>query len=159
MIEIKQITTVEELWKSGGAPTGNVLVDALVEFLKISKSNDLDYMAAGYGVRIRLLQEAIPVFVGVTPHEMIRRWRVFQAMDLLINTTMSEAEIAERCGFKDQRNLQILIRKYHQTTAAALRTGMPRRNSNYPYNESRDKLREIYRNAKKIRQELKKPAE
>ena len=34
MIFIKQITTVEELWKTGGAPTGQIAVDAVVDYVK-----------------------------------------------------------------------------------------------------------------------------
>ncbi len=34
MIFIKQITTVEELWNTAGAPTGQIAVDAVVDYVK-----------------------------------------------------------------------------------------------------------------------------
>ena len=39
MIFIKQITTVEELWNTAGAPTGQTAVDAIVDYVKRVKSH------------------------------------------------------------------------------------------------------------------------
>ena len=41
MIFIKQITTVEELWNTAGAPTGQIAVDAVVDYVKQSLSAEL----------------------------------------------------------------------------------------------------------------------
>lgn len=158
MIELKQIATVEELWQRKEQPTGNVIVDAMVEFLRTTRSHQVEDAAILYGVPKRMLQDAVQVFVGVSPHEMISRWRTLDAMEALLTTQLSEEKVAEQCGFRSGRNLCVVVRKYYATTTMAVRNGTPRRNSNFRYNTDSAEYREIVQNAEWVRQLLQKPA-
>lgn len=157
MIQIKQLATVEELWLNRRKKTGNIIVDAMVEFLRATRSHQVEDLSIMYEVPKRLFQEAIPVFVGVSPSEMIGRWRALDAAKALLDTQLSEEKIAAHCGFQSVRNLRVVLKKYYGTTAMAVRKGAPVRNSVYAYNNDRSERQEIVENAAKLRAMLLTP--
>lgn len=156
MIKITQITTIDELWKNGGAPTGNLFVDGFVEFLKNYPSHKPSDAAALMEINERLLREAILVFLGIKPIEAIIRWRVMQAIEMMNNPELTISEIAHRCGFGSERSLERYMKEYYGTTIGTYRTGIVVRNGSYPFNQSVAGRREVMENAKRLREEQSK---
>lgn len=152
MSKIEQITTLEELYKSGGAKTGNVFVDGMVEFLQSTKSLQVSEAAEFLGISPRLLTDTIKLFVGVMPKEMIPRWRVMQALDLMdANPEMKREEVAQACGFS-LRGLEVNMQKHYGTTIDAYHLGKTRRNDTYFTDSSaRVGVRRILENAQKLK--------
>lgn len=152
MSKIEQITTLEELYKSGGAKTGNVFVDGMVEFLQSTKSLQVSEAAEFLGISPRLLTDTIKLFVGVMPKEMIPRWRVMQALDLMdANPEMNREEVAQACGFS-LRGLEVNMQKHYGTTIDAYHLGKTRRNDTYFTDSSaRVGVRRILENAQKLK--------
>lgn len=152
MSKIKQITTIEELYKSGGAKTGNVFVDGMVEFLQTSKSLSARKAAEFLGISPRLLTDTIKLFVGVLPKEMIPRWRMMQALDLMdAHTEMKREEVAKACGFS-LRSLEVNMQKYYGTTIDAYHLGKTRRNDTYFGDDTATVgVRKVLENAQKLK--------
>ena len=158
MIFIKQITTVEELWNTAGAPTGQTAVDAIVDYVKRVKSHSAQEVALCLNVDQRYLNETMKLFVGVTLKEFIMQWRMLQAIDLLDDESLSVEEVAHRCGFQREKNLIAAIHTRYGTTPYAYRNGKVFRNSNYRFNREAHQRKRIIENAEKLRSRNEKPA-
>ncbi|MBR5715098.1 MAG: helix-turn-helix transcriptional regulator [Bacteroidales bacterium] len=158
MIFIKQITTVEELWKTGGAPTGQIAVDAVVDYVKRVKTHSAQDVAFYLNVDQRFLNEAMKLFVGVSLKEFIMQWRMRQALDLLDDESLSFKEVALRCGFRREKNLIAAIHTRFGTTPYAYRNGTVLRNGNYQFNQEKHQRKIIIENAEKLRSRNEKPA-
>lgn len=117
MIEIKQIATVEELYLKQGTPTGEVIVDAVVEMLKDGpRTNAAQDFAQRLGFELRVLSAVIEKLVGVRLKEMIMQWRMLQALDLLDNHELSYDQVAQQCGFSTSKELgKEFTRRQHTT--------------------------------------------
>ena len=89
MIFIKQITTVEELWNTAGAPTGQIAVDAVVDYVKRVNTHSAQQVAFYLNADQRFLNETMKLFVGVSLKEFIMQWRMRQALDLLDDENLS----------------------------------------------------------------------
>lgn len=122
MITIKQITTVEQLYKSQGAATGNVIVDAIMEYVKCTSSHSGEEAAVCLGVNQRWLSHSIKIFVGVTLSQFILEWRVRQALDLLDNESLSYDEVASRTGFSSYQHFSEAMCKLFGVTPYQYRT-------------------------------------
>ena len=151
MILIKQITTVEELYKTKGAPTGQTAVDAIVDYVKRVKSHSAQEVALCLNVDQRYLNETMKLFVGVTLKEFILQWRMLQAIDLLDDESLSVEEVARRCGFKLEKNLIAAFRARYGTTPYAYRNSSVFRNNNYRFNREAHQRKRIIENAEKLR--------
>lgn len=146
MEKIQQITTLEELIQSEGVPTGNVIVDAFVEWVKANRSNQVTDAAEALGIPQRLLSDTIKFFVGTTAQNFILRWRMKQLLTLLDDPDITNEDAARRCHFTSVTYVEILMKKYYQTTLRAYRTGQARRD----YYLTAEERRTRNDNAKKL---------
>ena len=157
--EIKQITTVEELYKNGGAPTGQIVVDAVVDYVKKVRSHSVENVAIILKMDQRFLNETMKVFVGVTLQEFILQWRILQAIDLLDDESLSYEQVAHRCGFRRVKNLIATFRARLGTTPYAYRNGSVLRNGNYRFNQEPHLRKDIIKNAEKLKSDREKSAQ
>ena len=158
MIFIKQITTVEELWNTAGAPTGQIAVDAVVDYVKRVKSHSAQEVALYLNVDQRYLNETMKLFVGVTLKEFIMQWRMRQALDLLDDESLTVGQVARRCGFRRVKNLIAALHERYGTTPYAYRNGTVLRNGNYRFNQETHQRKQIIENAEKLHSRNEKPA-
>ena len=157
MIFIKQITTVEELWNTAGAPTGQIAVDAVVDYVKRVNSHSAQQVAFYLNADQRFLNETMKLFVGVSLKEFIMQWRMRQAIDLLDDENLSVEEVAHRCGFRREKNLIAAIHARFGTTPYAYRNGSVLRNGNYRFNQETHQRKSIIENAEKLHSRNDKP--
>ena len=151
MIPIKQITTVEELYKSKGAPTGESIVDAVVDYVKRVKGHSAEDVAIYLDVNRRKLSGAFELLVGVPLSDFILEWRLMQAVDLLDDETLSVAEVARRTGFKSVNYLTGVFTRRLGTTPLAYRNGEVTRNGNYPFNRDAYARKKVLENAARLK--------
>lgn len=151
MIEIGQITTVDELYRMKGARTGNIFVDGVAEFLQNVPSHEASDCAKYLRVDQRTLTSVISIFLGASLKEVIMQWRLRQAIDLLDDLSIPYPTIASRCGYKSVKQLEALIKKHYGTTMETYRSGKLRRNSNYDINQSAESRRSVIRAAKELK--------
>lgn len=150
MIEIKQIATLEQLYARRKELTGNVLVDAVVEYLTLMRGHEPNTLADMLGVDRRMLSKAMETFVGVTLKEMILQWRVHQAVDLLDDEALTIEEVAHRTGYGTVKSLSAAMMKYFGTTPTIYRTGSINGNGSYEMNINRQLLQKAQENAQKL---------
>ena len=151
MKEIKCITSVEELYKSNGAPTGEIIVDAVVDYVKRVKSHSVEDAATFLGQKRMWLSGAMQMLVGVSLQEFIIQWRVLQALDLLDDPELSVAEVAKACGFRNEKNLVDTLRRRVGITPYAYRNGSLPRNSNYSFNRDSHARKKLIENVEKLK--------
>lgn len=60
---------------------------------------------------------------GTTPHQYLLQIRLEQSVKLIIDTSLTIAEISHRAGFSSQAALTNALRKHRGTTPSALRSG------------------------------------
>lgn len=68
------------------------------------------------------ISKYFPRYCGMTLSEYMRKIKVKRAVDLLINTSWSAAEIAFTCGFSDQSHMTRLLKKHIGYTPGAIRS-------------------------------------
>jgi AraC-like DNA-binding protein len=151
MIEIKRITSVDELYKNGGAPTGQIPVDAVVDYVKRVKSHSAEDVATYLGQKRVWLSGVLQMLVGVPLQEFIIQWRVLQALDLLDDPELSVAEVAKACGFRNEKNLVDTLRRRVGITPNAYRTGSVPHNGNYSFNKDPHARRKLFENVEKLK--------
>ena len=134
--QIKTVSTVEELYKSNGASTGEIIVDAVVDNVKRSTTHSSADIALLLKVKLVWLSGAMQLLVGLPLQEFIFRWRLMQAIDLLDNPELSVAEVAKRTGFRSENYLISVFRCRLGITPYAYRNGTVLRNGRYPFNQS-----------------------
>lgn len=147
MIKLQPITTIDHLIETQGAPTGNAIIDALVEWVNTNQSNVVTDAAHAIGIPQRLLCDTVKFFVGTTAQELIQRLRMEQALTMLSNPDITNDEVVTACHFNSQHYLEQLIKKYYQTTLRAYRTGAARRD----FNLTEKQRNEVNKNAQKLR--------
>ena len=151
MIEIKQIATVEELYQAKGARTGNIFVDGVVEFLQRVPSCEAGMCAKYLKVDQRTLTSVISIFLGESLKEVILKWRLMQAIDMLDDPSIPFPTIAQHCGYRSVKQLEAAMKKYYGTTMETYRSGKLRRNSNYDINKSAESRRKVLNAAQELR--------
>ncbi len=156
---IQPITTVEELYKSHGAPTGEIIVDAVVEYVKNMRDRSVTNVAEYFGQDSVILSGAIKMLVGVTLQEFIIQWRVLQALDLLDDPSLSVAEIARRTGFKCEKNFVQTLRRRVGVTPYAYRNDKVPRNGTYSFNRDPKERKKFAENLKQLKASRQKPVE
>lgn len=152
MIEIKQITNIDELYKHQDVLTGNILVDAVVEQLRTTNVHEGQILAERLNVDHRMLSKAMEKFVGLSLRELIVQWRVRQTVDLLDNPELSLEDIAQRTGYQALRSLSSAMMKYFGTTPVIYREGTININGGYKMNINRSLLRDAQANAQLLHQ-------
>ncbi len=128
------VESVEEMYYRR-EPTGEVIVDEVVDAVRKTKTQRASDIALLLDVEHRLLNDAFKMLTGMNLSTMIIEWRMLQAKELLDRKDLSVQEVANRCGFKQQKNLILAFRRRWGTTPQAYRTGKLNRNSNYVVNK------------------------
>ncbi len=77
---------------------------------------NLESLAGKYAVNKNYLSSRFHREVGMTVTDYINLTRVRRSLKLLSGTTLSMAEIAERCGFSDANYYSRIFKKIHGTT-------------------------------------------
>jgi AraC-like DNA-binding protein len=106
-----------------------------VDAVRKTKTQRASDIALLLDVEHRLLNDAFKMLTGMNLSTMIIEWRMLQAKELLDRKDLSVQEVANRCGFKQQKNLILAFRRRWGTTPQAYRTGKLIRNSNYVVNK------------------------
>ena len=143
MKKITQVTTVDQLYKSQDQETGNIIVDALVYYLRHSKSHKAADAALFLDVEQRWLNDSVRIFVGTTLQRLIQEWRLRTALDLLDNQELSLLEVAQRCGYRQDRQFSDAFMNRFGVTPLAYRTGSQPNNGRYDSNQSAQAQREF----------------
>ena len=94
------VTSVETLYNSQ-VPTGEVVLDEIVRCLRTTRFIAVSDLAA---LTLRML-------TGISPRELITRWRLLQARDLLRSKAFDSLKprsarltaVARRCGWRSYR--------------------------------------------------------
>ena len=128
------VESVEEMYYRREL-TGEVIVDEVVDAVRKTKTQRASDIALLLDVEHRLLNDAFKMLTGMNLSTMIFEWRMLQAKELLDRKDLSVQEVANRCGFKQQKNLILAFRRRWGTTPQAYRTGKLIRNSNYMVNK------------------------
>jgi LacI family transcriptional regulator len=71
----------------------------------------VDDVLAHFPMARRALEQRMKTIMGRTPHEEIRRVQLQRARELLCGTSLTLAEIAERCGFKYTEYLTVAFKR------------------------------------------------
>jgi AraC-like DNA-binding protein len=128
------VESVEEMYYRR-EPTGEVIVDEVLDAVRKTKTQRASDIALLLDVEHRLLNDAFKMLTGMNLSTMIIEWRMLQAKELLDRKDLTVQEVANRCGFKQQKNLILAFRRRWGTTPQAYRTGKLIRNSNYVVNK------------------------
>ena len=120
----KVIKTVEELYgrKDG---TGEVILDEMAECLRKTRIIAVADLAVLMDVDAHQLNQAVRLLTGMTTRDIINRWRLLQARELLTASSDSTAKkgsrddrisllnaVARRCGWRSYRVLQKVAHRY-----------------------------------------------
>lgn len=153
MKEIKPITTVERLYRTRGAATGECFVDAVV-WLLVNRPDITESQQMGELLEVdaSLLTKVIKLMTGTPLKEMITQWRMWQALQTMLeHPELDDEAISQQCGCGHAQDLEAKIKKRYHTTIGAFRHGQARRNGNYDYNQTAAGTREVQDNAQKLR--------
>ena len=120
----KVIKTVEELYgrKDG---TGEVILDEMAECLRKTRIIAVADLAVLMDVDAHQLNQAVRLLTGMTTRDIINRWRLLQARDLLAASSDGVAKkgsrddrirllnaVARRCGWRSYRVLLKVAHRY-----------------------------------------------
>ena len=120
----KVIKTVEELYgrKDG---TGEVILDELAECLRKTRIIAVADLAVLMDVDAHQLNQAVRLLTGMTTRDVINRWRLLQACELLAASSDGAAKkgsrddrirvlnaVARRCGWRSYRVLLKVAHRY-----------------------------------------------
>jgi len=128
------VESVEEMYHAR-EPTGEVIVDAVVDALRKTRTQRSSDIALLLDVDHHQLNAAFKMLTGMNLSTLITEWRMLQAKDLLDDKSLSVQAVANRCGFRQKKNLILAFRRRWGTTPNAYRTGKLLRNSNYVVNK------------------------
>ena len=128
------VESVEEMYHAR-EPTGEVIVDAVVDAVRKTRTQRSSDIALLLDVEHRQLNDAFKMLTGMNLSTMIIEWRMMQAKDLLDDKSLSVQAVALRCGFRRKKNLILAFRRRWGTTPNAYRTGKLLRNCNYVVNK------------------------
>jgi transcriptional regulator GlxA family with amidase domain len=128
------IENVEELYHAR-EPTGEIIIDAVVDLVRKTRTQKAGDIALLLDVNRRNLSIAFELLTGIPLDTLLREWRMLQARDMLDDKSLSVQDVANKCGFKQQKNLIIAFRRRWGTTPQAYRTGKLNKNSNYVVNK------------------------
>ena len=107
-------------------PTGESILDAVVEVLRTSSDLLAQDVASRLHVNATYLSHAIELLTGKSLAKMIREWRLLQALYLLRTTDSSLLSIAELCGYANADNLAKIMQKKLRMTPFEYRNGCHR---------------------------------
>ena len=102
---------------------GDRLVAAALKLIREEACSGLsvDDLTARVGASRSVLQRRFAAMLGQTIHDRIIDQRVKAAINLISNTELPLAEIAERCGFRHQEYMGVVLRERSGQTPAQYR--------------------------------------
>lgn len=77
------------------------------------------------GLSLRGLHKAFRTHLGCTPGAILVMLRLWNAYDLLANSSLPVAEIALRCGYRNGNSLYVALRRYLGITPSRVRRQSP----------------------------------
>ena len=128
------VESVEEMYHAR-EPTGEVIIDSVLDALRKTRTQRSSDIALLLDVDHHQLNAAFKMLTGMNLSTLITEWRMLQAKDLLDDKSLSVQAVANRCGFRQKKNLILAFRRRWGTTPYAYRTGKLLRNSNYVVNK------------------------
>ena len=123
------VTSVEELYERKDG-TGEVLLDEMAECLRKTRIIAVADLAALMDVDAHQLNQAVRLLTGMTTRDVINRWRLLQARDMLRKKGAEEGSdgsmpnkaaidrvkrldsVARACGWRNYRVLLKVARRY-----------------------------------------------
>ena len=113
-----KVTSVEALYNSQEG-TGEAVLDEMVSYLRKTRIISVADFATILDVSPYELEMMVRMLTGMTPRELINRWRLLQARDLLhtppfdaLPRTRRLTAVANRCGWRTYRVLLNVARRY-----------------------------------------------
>ena len=94
MINLKQFTSVEDLYRNRETPTGELIMDALVWAIQHTRTTQSSDIALILGVEEKELRPAVKLLTGMNLKDILNHWRVLQAKELWDE---------QRAGFKNYK--------------------------------------------------------
>ena len=92
MINLQQFTSVEELYNRKGKPTGELIIDGVIESIRNTNTHRSEDIALLLNVEPRALAFAVQMLTGMRLKDFILHWRVIQ---------VKEKWDAKRASYKD----------------------------------------------------------
>ncbi|MBR5717075.1 MAG: hypothetical protein IKX59_10850 [Bacteroidales bacterium] len=81
MTNIQQFTNLEELYNRKGEPTGELVIDNVIEAIRMTKTHRSEDIALLLNVDPRALSFAMQMLTGIRLKDFILHWRVIQAKE------------------------------------------------------------------------------
>ena len=81
MTNIQQFTNLEELYNRKGEPTGELIIDAVIDAIRNSKTHRSEDIALLLNVDQRALWFAVQLLTGMRLNDIVLHWRVLQAKE------------------------------------------------------------------------------
>ena len=113
-----KVTSVEALYNSREG-TGEAVLDEMVSYLRKTRIISVADFATILDVSPYELEMMVRMLTGMTPRELINRWRLLQARELLhtppfdaLPRTGRLTAVAQRCGWRNYRVLLNVARRY-----------------------------------------------
>lgn len=96
----------------GGRGSGPAMIKA-VQFIRRNSASNIstDDIAAEVSLSRPYMSKLFSRAYGIPPHEYLTRYRVSSAKNLLVTTSLSVTEIAERTGFRDLFSFSRIFRR------------------------------------------------
>lgn len=87
--------------------TGNELIQKVIEYIIENYHNDITMAATAeiFNMSESSLSKKFKAFTGLRFREHLINVRTHAAADLLVNTSLSITEIADKCGFADSNTM------------------------------------------------------
>lgn len=106
-----------------GEQCGEKILDAVVETLRTRTDLWSKEVARYLGVSRRDLCCSLKILMGMTLDAMVKEWRLRQAYELVMNSELDYAEIAQKCGYSQQKALVVAFEKKYHASLYELRHG------------------------------------
>ena len=102
--------------------TGNELIQKVIEYIIENYHNDITMAATAelFNMSESSLSKKFKAFTGFRFREYLIYVRTHAAADLLVNTSLSITEIADKCGFADSNTMGGTFKKNHGRSARKL---------------------------------------
>lgn len=106
--------------------TGEVIIDRILELLHDDAGLWGMDIAKKLGLPRRDLSAALRVVMGVGLDELVNKWHMLSALELVETTDLDYDEIARRCGYRRQDYLANMFEKEYGSTLYSYRRGFKR---------------------------------
>ena len=119
--------TISELYsRPSETPTGDHIIDAVVATIRQKPSIWAKDVAKSLGVSRRDLSASVKLLVGTSLDEVVKEWRMLQAMEQIKCTDLDFLTIARQCGYSNTRHLSFAMEQRLHMTPYEYRYGAHR---------------------------------